>query len=484
MAGPTEVGNGTPLPRRQVEAHGGDTVVGTEPGGSLVGAYEILDKLGGGGMGDVYRARDPRLDRVVALKTLSPKLVSDADFVQRFQKEARAAARLNHPNIVQIYELGQVGPNYFIVMEYVDGDSLGKRLEERDCFSEGEAVGYVRQACRALAVAHGEGIVHRDVKPDNMMLSRRGDLKLVDLGLAKCLDEDHSLTQTGMSMGTPHYISPEQVQGLKEIDGRADIYSLGASLYHMVTGRLPFDGSSGAHIMSRHLFDDLSDPRQHKPELGEGICRVIRKMMAKAPAERYQDIASLDRDLEILEAGGDPEVEEPSATAVGRAVAPPEPGAGPKATSLDPQELEGIEEDLAKAIGPLAGVLVRREGRNAGCPDELRRGLAEHISCEETRRSFVGGRRKAKAAAGGNSGAGPTVAGFTASTDQAAWDDGLLAAVAGELARHVGPVARILVKRAAREAADAEALSAALAGNVPDAAGREAFQEAAGRILS
>jgi serine/threonine-protein kinase len=465
----------------QDSSPGGDTMVRTNPGASPVGAYELLDKLGGGGMGDVFRARDPRLDRIVALKTLSPKLISDAGFVQRFQKEARAAARLNHPNIVQIYELGQVGPNYFIAMEYVDGDSLGKMLEERDCFSEREAVGYIRQACRALALAHAEGIVHRDVKPDNMMLSGRGDLKLVDLGLAKSLDEDHSLTHTGMSMGTPHYISPEQVQGLKEIDGRADIYSLGASLYHMVTGCLPFDGSSGAHIMSRHLYDDLADPRQHKPGLSEGVCRVIRKMMAKAPGERYQDIEALDHDLVILEAGGDPEVEEPSATAVRRAIAPPAQEADPGNSALDPQELARIEQELAGAIGPLASVLVKREGRNSIGPDDLRRRLAEHIPSEEARRSFIGGGR----ASGVDSGARPAVASDTVPPgDGASWDEEVLAAVAGELARHVGPVARVLVKRAARQAADPEALSAALAENVPDATARKAFQEAAGRILS
>ena len=164
--------------------------------GTRFGDYEVLAELGAGGMGRVYRAKDLTLERMVALKTLAPQFGSDTGFVQRFLKEARAAARLNHPTIVQIYDFGQVGETYYLAMEYVDGHSLGAYLR-RGHFSERDAILVIRHACRALAVAHAEGLVHRDIKPDNLMLTSKGEVKLVDLGIAKRVDEDQSLTQTG-----------------------------------------------------------------------------------------------------------------------------------------------------------------------------------------------------------------------------------------------------------------------------------------------
>ncbi len=237
--------------------------------GTRFGDYEILAELGAGGMGRVYRAKDMTLERSVALKTLAPQFGSDAGFVQRFLKEARAAARLNHPNIVQIYDFGQVGETYYLAMEYVDGHSLGAYLR-RGHFSERDAILVIRHACRALAVAHAEGLVHRDIKPDNLMLTSKGEVKLVDLGIAKRVDEDQSLTQTGQAVGTPHYISPEQIRGTRDVDARADIYSLGATLYHLVTGHTPFRGTSGALVMSMHLAQPLADPRTYVAGLWKG----------------------------------------------------------------------------------------------------------------------------------------------------------------------------------------------------------------------
>ena len=284
--------------------------------GRRFGAYEVLEELGAGGMGRVYRAKNVTLERVVALKTLAPIFSADEAFVQRFLKEARAAARLNHPNIVQIYDFGCEEGIYYLAMEYVDGPSLRAllghaRLAERD------AIVLVRHAVAALGVAHAAGIVHRDIKPDNLMLTAKRDrLKLVDLGIAKRMDEDKGLTQTGQAVGTPQYISPEQIRGVKDIDARADIYSLGATLFQLVTGHAPYEGSSGALVMSMHLTHPLPDPRKYVPGLSEGICRVLRKMMAKDRNERYPNVLALDRDLYKLQLGQTPEPVEPSASGI------------------------------------------------------------------------------------------------------------------------------------------------------------------------
>ena len=207
--------------------------------GRRFGAYEVLEELGAGGMGNVYRAKNVTLERIVALKTLAPQFATDEGFVQRFLKEARAAARLNHQNIVQIYDFGCEEGVYYLAMEYVDGQSLRTLLKRRGRFSERDALALIRQAVRALAVAHAEGLVHRDIKPDNLMLTAKGELKLVDLGIAKRVDEEQGMTQTGQAVGTPQYISPEQIRGARDIDARADIYSLGATFYQLITGHAP-----------------------------------------------------------------------------------------------------------------------------------------------------------------------------------------------------------------------------------------------------
>ncbi len=366
--------------------------------GTRFSDYEILAELGAGGMGRVYRARDLTLERVVALKTLSPQFGSDSGFVQRFLKEARAAARLNHPNIVQIYDFGQDGETYYLAMEYVDGHSLGAYLK-RGHFSERDAILVIRHACRALAVAHAEGLVHRDIKPDNLMLTSRGEVKLVDLGIAKRVDEDQSLTQTGQAVGTPHYISPEQIRGVKDVDARADIYSLGATLYHLVTGHTPFKGTSGALVMSMHLVQPLADPRTYVPGLSEGLCRVLRKMMAKSRDERYPDVDALDRDLYRLQTGEAPEGTEPGDTAVETVVreertggsvarAPGAPAPAPH-PAFDSGVLNRVEELLAADVGPMARVLVRRAAKSSPTLDALCEELSAQVESGPARDAFL-----------------------------------------------------------------------------------------------
>ncbi len=371
--------------------------------GRRFGAYEILEELGSGGMGKVYRARNVTLERIVALKTLAPEFSADEEFVQRFLKEARVAARLNHPNVVQIYDFGSVDGVQYLAMEYVDGESLGTRLN-RGRLSENEALQIVRQAARALAVAHAAGIVHRDIKPDNLMLTSRGEVKLVDLGIAKRMDEDQGLTQTGQAVGTPNYISPEQIRGLKDIDARADVYSLGATFYHLVTGHAPYKGTSGALVMSMHLTQPLPDPRRYEPGLSEGLCRVLRKTMAKNREERYPDMDALDRDLARVQAGEVPRAEEPSVTqiealvdleagetmTVGHRPGSAAPSAVPSATasSFREEDLHFVEVELARHIGPLARVLVKKAAKGAASLVGLAAAVADQIPDEKARRDF------------------------------------------------------------------------------------------------
>jgi serine/threonine protein kinase len=488
----------------------------TIPPGSRFGDYEILEELGAGGMGKVYRARDLTLDRLVALKTLARELSADTDYVQRFLKEARAAARLNHPNIVQIYDFGCVDSIYYLAMEFVDGHSLGTYLK-RGHFSEPESIQIIRHACRALSVAHADGIVHRDIKPDNLMLTSRGDVKLVDLGIAKRLDEEVSLTQTGQAIGTPHYISPEQIRGQRDIDSRADIYSLGATLYHLLTGHTPYPGSSGPIVMSMHLVEPLPDPRRFETSLTDGVCRVVRRMMAKNREERYPDVYALDLDLYRLQCGESPKPDErPTAATEVHAGSSASPAYVPAtAASFDSGVLNRIEESLAAAVGPMAKVLVRKTARHAPTYEALCGELAEQVSDARARDTFLSKCLRAArtpTASGGHGrmtptpvyasqavtelrGAGPpSASGPTRPFSQGApvgagsaggspvLSEQDLHLVEIELAKHVGPLARILVKKAAKGAGNMSHVITKLELEIDSDEARRAFRAAVKKL--
>ena len=462
-----------------------------EPG-SWFGDYQILDLLGVGGMGNVYRAREKMLDRLVALKTLSPELGYEPSFVERFSKEARAVARLNHPNIVQVFAFGEVQGIYYLAMELLEGLSLGHYLRANGRWSEYEAISIVRYLCRALSVAHAQGLVHRDIKPDNVILTRAGEVKLVDLGIAKQMGEENSMTQTGTAIGTPNYIAPEQILGQRDIDGRADIYSLGATLYHLVTGRVPFQGSSGPHVMSMHLVEPFPDPRNFQPSISEGFCLVLRKMMARDRDERYPDVMSLDADLYRLQTGATPEAQEPAATLVSSEFQLPGVGAGQASrpgaaaegqrTSITPATFDSgilrrIEEHLSVQIGPMAKVLVRRTASASPSLTALCDELAKQIPPGPGRETF---RAHCLAGGGATSTAfspAPSTASGVGTRPQGPLQDEALARVESELARRIGPLARVLVRRN-RHARNLEDLVTLLETHIPDEAGRVAFRRA------
>ena len=269
-----------------------------------LGKYRLLARIGQGGMGSVYKATDTQMNRTVALKVLSPHLVANRNYVERFLREARSAAALSHPNIVGALDVGQEGTYYYFAMEYVDGETLRQRLKRESVFSEEEALNIVLQVANALHHAAGKSIIHRDIKPENVMISKAGEVKLTDMGLAKATDKSEAtITQAGHMIGTPQYASPEQIRGEVDIDNRTDIYSLGMTVYHMVAGHPPFDGPTAAVITSKHLEEPLPDIRQEQPELSEGFCRILNKMCQKAPDDRYERPEDLIDDLELVLGG-------------------------------------------------------------------------------------------------------------------------------------------------------------------------------------
>jgi serine/threonine-protein kinase len=267
---------------------------------SLVGQvfsnrYLIERELAQGGMAEVYLARDQLLDRPVALKALFPEYAREPSFVERFRREAQAAANLNHPNIVAIYDWGQESGNYFIVMEYVEGRSLRDLIRANGTIDAPQAADIAAEIAAALAFAHRNGVVHRDVKPGNVVITQSGIVKVTDFGIARAGTSD-GLTQTGSVMGTATYFSPEQAQGLA-VDGRSDVYSLGVVLYEMVTGTVPFTGDSPVAVAYKHVREEPVKPTVRNPAIPPDLDQIILTAMAKDPDLRYQTADDMRADL-------------------------------------------------------------------------------------------------------------------------------------------------------------------------------------------
>ena len=271
--------------------------------------FEVKSEIGKGGMGAVFLARDISLDREVALKLLSPSLTRNEQMVERFLREARSQARINHINITQIYYIGHESGCHFFAMELVHGETLAEKLVEEGSIDWQETLGYIRQAAKGLAAAHERGVVHHDVKPSNMILTEDGIVKIADFGLAKQIERDSRITGTGVITGTPAYMSPEQGRGL-ETDHRSDIYSLGASLFHMITGRPPFEGDSPVGTIVQQITQEPPKLRDEVPEAPKRLEVLVEKCLAKDPAKRYQSYEELIKAIDeamprnITPAGG------------------------------------------------------------------------------------------------------------------------------------------------------------------------------------
>jgi ABC-type branched-subunit amino acid transport system substrate-binding protein len=294
--------------------------------GKTLGKYRITGVLGRGGMGVVLKAHDPTIERDVAIKVLASHLAADATALGRFLAEARAAGKLNHPNVIAIYEICQDGPTHYLVLEYVPGGSLDDRLLERRALSVLEATQALIDACKGVGAAHAAGLIHRDIKPANFMRAADGSIKIADFGLAKAAaDTKRNFTQTGMVVGTPYFMSPEQCEA-RPVDHRGDIYSLGATYYCLLTGKSPYeDSDSVPQLMYAHCHGPTPDPRAIRPEVPEASSRIITFAMAKAPEDRYQSTATMLADLQAVAAAlsGQTHIALPSQTAMKQAVAAP-----------------------------------------------------------------------------------------------------------------------------------------------------------------
>lgn len=269
--------------------------------------YHILGKLGQGAMATVWKAKQLSLDRIVAIKILPKRLSENPEFVERFYKEGKAAARLNSPNVVQAVDVGEAQGYHYFVMEYVEGKTVYDDLAKGKVYTEAEALDIIIQVAKALNHAHQRGLIHRDVKPKNIMITKEGVVKLADMGLARAMDDKKAAEEeAGRAYGTPYYISPEQIRGELDIDFRADVYSLGATFYHMVTGRVPFDGQSPSAVMHKHLKEPLLPPDHINTALSNGTAEVIEVMMAKDRSKRYSSTEDLLKDLVAVSKGEPP----------------------------------------------------------------------------------------------------------------------------------------------------------------------------------
>jgi serine/threonine protein kinase len=262
-----------------------------------VGDFRIEKKLGQGGMGTVFLATQVSLDRKVALKTLSPEFAKKEDFVKRFLREARSMARLQHPNVVQVYAADSASGVNYAAIEFIDGRSMQGWMNELKQLSVGDALHVTLVCADALKHAHDENMIHRDIKPDNILVTSKGVVKVADFGLAKAVDEDVSMTQSGTGLGTPLYMAPEQARNAKHVDKRSDIYALGSTLYYFLTGKLPFTGENTLELIVAKEKGSFTHARKLNPQIPERLDLMIDKMLMKDPNHRYGDCGDIMRDL-------------------------------------------------------------------------------------------------------------------------------------------------------------------------------------------
>ncbi|MBW8060556.1 MAG: serine/threonine protein kinase [Solirubrobacterales bacterium] len=342
----------------------------------LSGRYRLEAKLGSGGMSTVYLARDETLDRPVAVKVMHREMSEQADQLKRFRQEARAVAKLSHPNIVSVIDAGEDAGHPYIVFEYVEGETLKQRVGRVGALDTQEAIAYAIEVARGLTVAHARQMVHRDIKPQNVLIDAEGRAKLTDFGISRQLEQD-GMTATGRVLGTTDYVAPEQAMG-RGVDPRSDIYSLGVVLYEMLVGQVPFHADSQVGVAMKHVNEELPDVQRRRPEVSAAVALVAERSTAKNPAERYQRIEEMIDDLstalevEAARAGST----SGEATTVLEAVPPPKR----RLSSRARRSWAGIVALLLVAGGTLLAVQLISSGRIGGGGADQGGGRAVAIS--------------------------------------------------------------------------------------------------------
>lgn len=461
-----------------------------------LGKYQITGVLGEGAMGVVYRGFDPDIRRVVALKTIRRQGGDSAQAVAqsaaRFRNEAQAAGRLMHPGIVGVYDFGDDGHVAYIAMEYVEGHTLSRYLASRVKFTEADVASLAAQLLDALGHAHENGVWHRDVKPSNVIMTKSGRIKIADFGIART--DNTGLTMANSVLGTPMYMAPEQFMG-RTIDHRVDLYGAGVVLYQLVAGRPPFVGTPES-LMYRVVNDRPLPPSAAEGALhGDRFDSAVATALAKDPSERFASAAAFRNALSAaLGQPVPPTVSQeavyalpmPTEYAPTERIAPPNP-TGSAPTHWDPAVLAQVEATLARHVGPLAAVLVRRASRVCHDLPALQAALAEQITNVSAREAFLGSRSSGTGGATGGGTAGPRTGGthnpgsgvrtpapapstYGSMTLGAPVSDAVLEQAQRVLAVHLGPIARVVVKRAAERTRQRQPLFALLAEAVPEAA--------------
>jgi len=442
-----------------------------------VGRYRVTGLLGRGAMGMVYLGHDAAIDRQVAIKTIHRRLLrsdESSEWLERFRREVRAAGRCLHPNIVTIFEYGEEADAPYIVMEYVQGRELRDYLKDRQPMPLRNAVAIILQVLQALGHAHAQGVVHRDIKPGNIILLAEGQVKVTDFGIAR-LELSGGLTQVGMAVGTPGYMAPEQFSG-QEIDRRADLYAAAVVLFEMLTGVRPFSGRGAGELMYQVLNEPPLQATRLNPRLPAELDALFLKALAKAPDQRFQEAGEFVVALENLRLVERELAADGSTVIRVEPVRAPEPPAG-ALPGWDPAVLAQTERVLVETLGPVARVLVRRTAQQVGSPAELAQQLAGAIPGEPERLAF---QRRMRAIVGGTltglgTGQGSSVMGSQVSASMGPFDQDFLEKVRRDLAAYLGPIAKVLVKQAAGKTKTPQELYQRLAEQIPTAADRAAF---------
>jgi len=423
--------------------------------GDILGDYQVTGVLGRGGMGKVFRVRNLVSDREEAMKIVLPDLSENAALADRFLREIKVHASLEHPNIAALHTALRIEGRLVMIMELVEGVSLEETLRHGP-LEIPVAVDYVHQILTALAFAHARGVIHRDIKPANILIAASGVVKLTDFGIARSTGATR-LTGVGLAVGTLAYMSPEQIRS-GQVDARSDVYSLGIMLYEMVTGHHPIQADTEHAMMNAQLSVMPREPAAVNPNVPPALSAAIMRALAKDPGSRFQTALEFRAALRGIGQAGSQTTVAPSATAV------------PSTTAARTTELAELETRLSRVIGPIAGRLVATAARRYATISEIRQALAAEIEDPKERAAFL----KTGAGVKTDPGATATIA-VRSPTPPPAFDPASLDRLTQALAPYIGPIAKVVVARAARAARSAEELQNALAAEIADEPGRKRF---------